>query len=149
MASFIAPSQKISLQAVFNDLHDTFKRALKVFKEGKEVVISSNPNYSHIYKQPNLDNVQRTALERTIEARIFYFPRKLGSERVGVTSQDGLKTQQPTEEVRLKMSEDDYAFVKDAERFILDGAVYTKDSAIIPNGLFGTGFKTLLLKRVS
>lgn len=148
MPSFFTDAQKTALQDVMTDVHDTFKRTLKVFKEGKDVILSTNVNYSHIYKQP-LGNVQKQTVERDIQARIYYFPRKIGNESVGVTSEDSLKVQQPTEEVRLKMAIDDYEFVKDAERFILDGAVYAKASAIIPNGLFGSGFYTIYLRRTS
>jgi hypothetical protein len=148
MASLISDVQKASLQAVMVNIHDTFKRSLKAFKEGKEVILSTNPSYSHIYKQP-LGNVQKTAVERTIEARVYYFPRKVGNETIDVSSSDSLKLQQPIDEVRLKISEADYAFVKDSERFILDGNVFTKASSEHPNGLFGSGFYTVYLKRVS
>ncbi len=148
MASLISPAQKAALQAVMVNIHDTFKRTLKAFKEGKQIVLSTNPSYSHIYKQP-LDNVVRQASQRDIEARIYYFPRKVGNETIGVTSQDNLKLEQPIDEVRLKISESDYNFVKDAERFIIDGNPFSKASEEHPNGLFGSGFYTLYLKRVS
>jgi hypothetical protein len=148
MASLISLAQKAAFEAVMVDVHDTFKRTLKAFKEGKEVILSTNPSYSHIYKQP-LGNVQKATIERDIEARIYYFPRKITNEVPNITSDDSLKLQQPAEEVRLKITASDYDFVKDTERFIIDGNVYAKSSPAVQSGLFGSGFYTLYLKRAS
>ncbi len=147
MASFLTTTQKNALHAVMIDIHDTFKRTLKCIKEGQEIVLSTNPNYNHIYKQP-LDNIERSVVERDIEARIYYIPRKT-NENVSLSSEGSLQLDQPAEEVRLKLIPDDYEFVKESSRFIVDGVPYAPSSPAVPNGLFGSGFYTIYLKRVS
>ncbi len=144
MASFISPSQKVGLQAVMTNIHDTFKRTLKAFKEGKLVVLSTNVQYSHVYKQP-IDNATKQTVERDIEARVYYFPKKMNQQ---IQSATDLTLTQDTEEVRLKISTSDYNFVKDCDRFVLDGFAFEKASPPRPNGLFDTGFYTVYLRRV-
>lgn len=146
MGSLISDAGKASLQSVFSNIHDTFSRAVNAFKDGKEVILSTNPNYSHIYKQP-LGNVSKTTLERVIQARIYYFPRKAGNETLGVGGD--LNPQQPIDEIRLKVLPADYQFLLTAERIIVDGALFQLASVGNPHGLFGTGFFTVYLRRVS
>lgn len=148
MGSLISAAQKTAWQSVHSNIHDTFSLPIKVFKEGKDIILSTNPNYSHIYKQP-LGNIQKQTNERTIQARIFYFPRKLGNTFSALSNEDAVKLEQPSEEVRLKVTTADFDFIKDADRFILDGHAYEKASGGTPNGLFGSGFYTIIIRRTA
>lgn len=148
MSSLISDAQKSTYKSIIDNIHDTFKRLLMVYKEGTKIVISSDPNYSHIYEQPS-DNVQIQTSSRQISARIYYFPRYLKKEEITPTGGDTLALRQNAEQVRLRMSKDDFDFVKDAERFVFDDHTYTKSSTEVPTGLFADSFYTLYLRRVS
>lgn len=147
MPSLISVNQKISLQAVFTDIHDTFKRSLKAFKDGKKIVLSSNPNYSHVYEQRPLGNITYESVEKTIEARVYYL--KSGQEKEAITpaAQGDLTIEQANAHVRLKVTPEDFEFLNTAERIVLDGHVFRISSTEVPHGLFGSGFYTIFLKR--
>ncbi len=148
MASFLTAAQKASMQAVMTNIHDTFKRSLKAFKDGKKVILSTNPSYSHIYKQP-VANVEREKVERTIEARIYYLPRHQDKENASLSTEDSLKLQQEAAQVRIKVTVADYEFLKTAERVVLDDHPYEIISTEVPHGLFGSGFYTFYLRRAA
>lgn len=148
MSSILSTVQKGLLQSVMTDVHDTFKRSLKVIKEGKITTISSNPSYSHIYRQPaSINSATKTAVERTIEVRIFYI--KGDKEKAYVTpgKEGDVSFSQNDVFVRLKMIQSDFDFIKDSERVILDGNTFVISSSEMPHGLFGNGFYTIYLKR--
>lgn len=148
MASFLSTAQKASLQGVMDSVHDTFKRSLKAFKDGKRVILSTNPNYSHIYKTAT-SNTTVEKIETTIEARVYYYARHQDKEAISMTTEDSLKLQQAAALVRIKVKEQDWLFLKNAERIELDSHPFEITSTEMPHGLFGTGFYTLFLKRTS
>ncbi len=145
MASLVSDTQKVAWQSAMQNVADTFSRTIKAFKDGKEIILSSDMTYNHIYKQP-LGNTTREPVQRDIQARIFYFPRKLSTDVIG---DDSLKVQQPVEEVRIKINKADYDFISEAVRFVFDGHTYSKGSTEAPHGLFSSGFYTIYLSRTS
>ena len=48
--------------------------------------------------------------------------------------------------VRLKISAEDYDYIKDAKRFDVDGKRYVLNSSFRPHGLFDNKYYTLYLK---
>lgn len=148
MASLISDSQKASLQSVMSDMHDTFAREIKAFKDGKRVTLSSNPNYSHVYKS-STSSVETRKVEKTIFARIYYPGSKQDKSTVTLTSADYVKLAQFAAVARIKVAKDDWEFLKDCERITLDESVFQITSTGMPHGLFGSGFYTLNLQRVT
>src|SRR6478736_424267 len=149
MPSLISVAQKASLQAVFTDIHDPFKGSLKAFKEGKKVVLSSNPGYSHVYGQRPLGNIAYEKQERTIEARVFYLKSQQEKEALTPAAQGDLTIEQANAHVRLKVTPEDFEFLSTAERIVLDTHTYLISSTEMPHGLFGSGFYTIFLRRTS
>jgi len=149
MASLISQVTKLELQSVFTDIHDTFARDIKAYKEGRQVTLSSNSSYSHIYNRPVSADTVITTLEKTISARIYYYPRYQNKDVMPTSTEESLKLSQAAAEVRIKVPQVDYDFLKDAERIILDGATFSIASTAMPHGLFGSGFYTFILKRTS
>ena len=49
MASFLTESEKTSLNNVMDDLHDTFLRTIKVYRDPSKVIITPNNSYNSIY----------------------------------------------------------------------------------------------------
>jgi hypothetical protein len=148
MASLISDAQKASLQAVMGHIHDTFQREIKAYREGKQVVISSSPGYSHIYKSAS-QSVAVQPVERSILARVFYYARSQDKETVPLSGDDYLKLAQAAAVVRIKIKQADWDFLKECERFIIDGTPFQVTSTGMPHGLFGSGFYTLYLQRTT
>ena len=147
MASFLSPSQKASLQSVMDDMHDTFKVTIKAFKEGKKIVLSTNPGYNHLYQRPT-NGVQIITEEREFEARVWFPPKTQEKSSINVSAQDNLKLQNETVQGRIKVKEADYEYLKDAERITYNGEIYRIASAPRRHGLFGSGYITLYLDKV-
>ena len=148
MPSLISDIQKASLQSAMSDIHDTFAREIKAFKDGKHVTLNSNPSYSHIYKS-STPNTTVQKIEKTILARIYYPESKQNKSTVQLTSSDYVKLAQFAAVVRIKIAKDDWEFMKDCERVTLDDSVFQITSTGMPHGLFGSGFYTLNLQRVT
>ena len=74
MASLLTAAEKAALQSAFDDLHDTFARDIYIFKEAKNVVMSTNPNYNPIYNQNSSlsQTVTKEVQKKTFRARIMY-----------------------------------------------------------------------------
>jgi len=148
MPSFITQSQKDALELVFNDLHDTFKLPLKAYKEQKKIIVSTNPAYNYIYDTP-VGTQQKSVVERSFEARIFYLPKGLEKGVTSISDQDALRLILAGHEVRLKVLPEDYEFLKQAERIQIDDNTYMISSAERPHGLFSTRFYTIYLKKAT
>ena len=146
MASLISDSEKASLSAVFNDIHDTFKRKIKFFKQGKFVAFSKDPNFNPIFKKTAIETVVQ---EKEIEARVFYVKSKSRKEQVRASNDNDVSFEQETADVRIKISDADFEFFKGVERVFLDDGIYFVSSPAIPHGLFSTGFRTIYLSKTS
>lgn len=149
MASFLTDAQKTSLQSVMTDMHDTFARDITVFKEGVQASVYTASNYSHVYNRPLASNTTITPIQKTVSARIYYYPRYQDKAVVPSSTEDALKLVSASAEVRIKVPLAEYEFMKDVERIILDGFPFSVGSTPMPHGLFGVGFHTFILRRVS
>jgi hypothetical protein len=149
MGSFFTDAQKASLQGVMNDMHDTWKKDIRVFKEGKQIVAVTSSNYSHIYNRPLNSTTTIETIERTVGARIYYYPRYQDKAVTPMSTEDAIKLAAASAEVRIKVQEADYEFMKEVERIVLDGSPFSVASTAMPHGLFGSGFYTFILRRVS
>lgn len=149
MASFFTDAQKAGLNAVMSDMHDTWKRPIRAFKQGRQVVLSTDPNYSHVYGKPLAADTTIVTLERTIQARVYYYALHQDTETMSSSTEDSIKLAQAAAKVRIKVAQDDYDFLKNAERIVLDGSTFSIASTPMPHGLFGSGFYTLQLNRTT
>ena len=145
--SLISDSEKTALNAVIDDIHETFAREITVFKEASKVVIITDPNFNPLYNTAGqTTSYINTPVSRTFKARIKYeddINRRYWSE-AGLNSQ--IKLEIIVGSVRLKISAEDYEFIKDARRFDVDGKRYVLNSTFRPHGLFDNKYYTLYLK---
>jgi len=145
--SLISDSEKTALNAVIDDIHETFAREITVFKEASKVVIITDPNFNPLYNTAGqTTSYVNTPISRTFKARIKYeddIGKRYWSEG-GLNSQ--IKLEVIVGSVRLKINADDYEFIKDARRFDVDGKRYVLNSTFRPHGLFDNKYYTLYLK---
>jgi len=147
MVSLISDANKASIDDAFNSIHDTFRRPIKAFKDGKRVIVSSNPNYNHIYgNRPKTSNVRYEESERLIYARIFYFAGAKPKTPLDATKGDDLKLSIDSGEVRLKMSNEDFNWLGNVNRIEFDSKIFQVISDEIPHGMFTSSYKMLILR---
>ena len=138
MATLISAEQKNLLQTAFNDLHDTFKRSFKVFKQGAVLSIHSDQNYNYVFD--NEQNTQ-TVQEYVVEARIHNMSSKVNR----FLKDSGL--QQDDSERKIIFSIEDSHLFKDIVRIEIDGLVYKVKDAVKVEGLFGPHYNSLIITR--
>lgn len=145
--SLLSTAEKNALNAIMDDVHATFAREITVFKEASQVVIVTDPNYNPLYGTAGqTTSIVNTPVSRTFNARIHNFTdiKEKYWEDGSVNNQ--IKLQLVVGTIRLKITADDYEWIKDARRFDVDGKRYVLDSAFRGHGLFDNKFYTIYLK---
>jgi|GEM_PF-6586611 len=145
--NLISASERTALNAVIDDVHETFASEITVFKEASQVVIITDPNFNPLYNTANqTTSYINTPVYRTFKARIHYnddINKKYWSE-TNLASQ--IKLEAVVGTVRIKIKSEDYDYIKDGRRFDIDGKRYVLNSTFRPHGLFDNKYYTLYLK---
>ena len=147
MASLISDSDKSDLEKVINSMHDTFARDIYAYKEAKKVVVSTSRFhglYSNVQGEKKTENVPQY---EKFKARIHY-PSRQDEENVGGDVDMQIKIERPKGEVRIKIDQAGYDYMKDAKRVEFDGRMFIINSDVRPHGLFTPKYYTLYLKPV-
>lgn len=151
MPSLISNIEKEAYQVAMLDLHDTFKRPLKVIREGTKTIVSTNPNYNHVYRRSSdQPKIQYEPRENVIEARIKYFDKNSDEVKINAGNNNPLDLILQASRVRLKVTLEDHSlFFDGVERVELDGYIFDVKSEGTPVGLFTPQFKTVYMERVN
>lgn len=147
MASLIPDSEKQALSNVFNDLHDTWKREITVYKDKGIIAIGDDINYSAIYGNPAPTPQQVAENKFTIYARILH-DKKQNFFKLG-GAEEGLKLELDNGGVRIKIDKNDEKVFEGVKRVVLDNNQYEIDTSQRPHGLFEPRFATIYLKRLN
>lgn len=143
----ISESQKNTIKAIIDDIHETFARNITVFKEGKTVSISASSEFNGIYGRTGggQKSVTKTIESVTIKARIKYINAKeLGFTDPSLGSQMDFKLMDG--EVRITVDNAGFELLKDATRCEFEGRRYTIESKGNPTGIFGPQYYHFYLK---
>ena len=145
--NLISASQRVALNAVMEDIHETFAREITVFKEASQIVIITDPSFNPLYNTAGqTTSYVNTPVYKTFKVRIQYnddIGKKYWSES-GLASQ--IKLEAVVGSVRIKIKSEDYEYIKDGRRFDVDGKRFVLNSTFKPHGLFDNQFYTLYLK---
>ena len=145
--NLISASERTALNAVIDDVHETFAREITVFKEASQIVIITDPNFNPLYNTAGqTTSYVNTPVYKTFKVIIYYnddISKKYWSES-GLASQ--IKLEVVVGSVRIKMRADDYDYIKDGRRFDVDGKRFVLNSSFRPHGLFDNQYYTLYLK---
>jgi hypothetical protein len=148
MANLISDAERDYLESLMDDVHDTFKREIVIFKDAKRVVISTDVNYNFLYNNVSGNfnqTIKQTPQKQTFYARILYGKKQVEQEIDGsVDSQTNLSL--PVGHVRIKLNQDGYDYIKEAKRVEFDGKIFKIDTADRPHGLFRPRYYTFYLK---
>ena len=110
MANLITSDEKTSLTGSFNDLFDTFKRSIVVYKEPKKVISSINESQLFGYgTSSNVVNYTFESVSGTYDAMIKY--SDAGTSKEGKLDQD-INSRIPEGQVRIKVKSDARNFIE-------------------------------------
>ena len=141
MASLFSDDDKNAIEEIFDDVHDTFKRAIYAYVDEASYT-SFNSDHNPLYDR---NSNEATALPQrvkyTIQARVYY-------ERWNPDDVDNT-TALPTSEniVRLKVTPTDYETLKKAAVIEVDGENYSLISDDEKIGPFTVNYSQVYLRR--
>jgi hypothetical protein len=144
MASYLTDAEKTALEGYMTNLHDTFKRELVIYKDGEEVVITTDPNYNFVYAGGGSSSISYTPVSQTFSGRILY--GKPDSSTFSSPEIDAqLRLEMLNSTVRLKVDRECKDFLAEAKRVEFDGNRFKIVGDIRPHGLFTPNFYTFYL----
>jgi hypothetical protein len=69
--NLISASERTALNAVIDDVHETFAREITVFKEASQIVIITDPNFNPLYNTAGqTTSYVNTPVYKTFKVRI-------------------------------------------------------------------------------
>ncbi len=146
MGSLIPDSEKENISNVFNDIHDTFCRDIKVYQRDNEVFVATNATYNALYARiKNAPTTRVKVKEHTIKARILYTQNQKEMDLPGTKAQ--LNVQLGEGIVRVKIDEAGYNIFIKANKIEIDGAIFRIVSDPSKVGPFSVNFYTLYLRK--
>ena len=136
--SLISDSQKNTIKAIIDDIHETFARNITVYEEGKKILISASSEFNGIYGKTasGSSSTQTTVVSHTVKARIKYInSREQNLADGNINSQ--LDIELIDGSVRITVDESGFTILKEAKRCEFEGRKYTIQSKGNPTGIFG------------
>tara|TARA_B110000483_G_scaffold195833_1_gene233787 strand:+ start:1557 stop:2033 length:477 start_codon:yes stop_codon:yes gene_type:complete len=146
-ASLISSSQKNTISAIIDDIHETFARNITVYEEGKKILIAASSEYNGIYGRTNdgTTSTSTTSVSHTIKARIKYIDaREANLAGGGIGSQ--LDIELVDGSVRITVDAAGFNLLKEAKRCEFEGGKYEIVSKGNPTGIFGPQYYHFYLK---
>lgn len=143
--SLLTEDQKTYIKGVFGDVHDTFKRAVKVYNEVEKSVslnINENPMFQKSASySPSVKSLELT----TVYARVYY-PSKNG-ELKPISNIAETDYKSADFDVRLKIDLADLKYFQNSAKVIVDGFGFTVSSDPVPIGPFGAVHYAVYLQK--
>tara|TARA_R110001632_G_scaffold35298_3_gene89142 strand:- start:10983 stop:11441 length:459 start_codon:yes stop_codon:yes gene_type:complete len=136
--SLISESQKNTIKAIIDDIHETFARNITVYEEGEKVLIAASSKFNGIYgvSSSGLETTKNTTVKHTVNARIKYINANQ-KNLAGVDSDSQLGILIMDGSVRITVDLAGFSLLKEAKRCEFEGRKYTIDSKGNPTGIFG------------
>lgn len=144
--SLLTDAEKTQINSIFDELHDTFKRTVTVYRIGKTALVATDSSFNGIYEKTlgKQGNSKPAYTTTTISARIKYFSK---AELAGPDLQGQTGIYIPSGTVRLKVTAADYESLKGAEKIEIDGQLYKLLAMPVAIGPFGVNHWAIYLTR--
>jgi hypothetical protein len=140
MPSLVSDADKLLYANEFNNIHDTFARAVIAWKTPERVVISSDSNYNFLYNEQDSLEVTYIPVSGIFNCRIqWQDPSKMGGW-------PEIREEVRGNICRIKAKKDFVDFISDAEKIEIDGRPVQALGTNRPHGLFNIDFYTLFFK---
>ena len=147
--SLISDSQKNTIKAIIDDIHETFARNITVYEEGEKVLISASSEFNGIYGKTSTgsSSTRKVVVSHTVNARIKYINAQEQNFSDGnVSSQPDIDLVDGS--VRITVNADGFDILKEAKRCEFEGRKYTIDSKGNPTGIFGPQYYHFFLSPI-
>jgi hypothetical protein len=146
--SLLTLAQKRQLNAVFDQIHDTFARDIVIFKQGESSLIAIDLDSNYLYDRKKDSKSTIETLEKyTTKARIKYFGEHEKNAVVGGEKDPRITF--PNADIRLKVDESAYNLITSSKRIEVDDQLYTLVSDPARTGPFFSSYYVIYLKRVN
>jgi hypothetical protein len=140
MPSLVSNDEKLAWANEFNNIHDTFARAVTAWKTPERVVVSSDPNYNFLYNDQESIEVTYIPISGIFDCRIqWQDPSKMGGW-------PEIREEVRGNICRIKAKKDFVDFISDAEKIEIDGRPVQAVGTSRPHGLFNIDFYTMFFK---
>ena len=136
--SLISDSQKNTIKAIIDDIHETFARDITVYEEGEKILIAASSQFNGIYGRTSSGSktTKNVVVSHTLNARIKY----INAKEVGISDTE-IKIQLGVDlidgSVRITVDLAGFDIMKKAKRCEFEGRKYTINSKGNPTGMFG------------
>ena len=147
--ALISDSQKNTIKAIIDDIHETFARNINVYEEGEKVLISASSEYNGIYGKTSTgsSSTKKVVVSHVVKARIKYInAREQNFADGNVASQPNIDLVDGS--VRITVNADGFNILKEAKRCEFEGRKYTIDSKGNPTGIFGPQYYHFFLSPI-
>jgi len=146
MTSYLNNTEKMALESVMDNMHETFARTIFAYKDSKKIIVSTDPNFNFLYN--NVRGVKKIINKtqfKSLQARVLYMDKQ---NEVTFDSQvdSQIKVSHDIGEVRIKLDAEGYSYFKDAKRVEIDGRLMFKVTDVKKHGLFRPRFFTYYLR---
>ncbi len=153
MASLVSDELKAQVVLALDSIQDTFAKATPVtfYKVTEQEVVMLDPNYNADF----LENTTLTSIEHTVQSqsftcRINYLSRQEYESFLPGGEDSGLKSKFYYNRVKLRMKEDAFLYLKEAQRFEILGEKYQVEESWRRIGMLDTFLNyQIILKRVN
>jgi hypothetical protein len=140
MPSLVSNDEKLAWANEFNNIHDTFARAVTAWKTPERVVVSSDPNYNFLYNDQESIEVTYIPISGIFDCRIqWQDPSKMGGW-------PEIREEVRGNICRIKAKKDFVDFISGAEKIEIDGRPVQAVGTSRPHGLFNIDFYTMFFK---
>ena len=145
MSSLISSLDKGNLSAVFDSLHDTFSKPIYVYTENKEGVTVDENTYNPVFGDSNTSLISNdiVLVKTLIYARVMYENKQVEDNLAGGVTNVPISRGH----LRLKISKNDWALVKNSVRIEIDEELFILDSDPKNQGPFISNYKMIYVKR--
>jgi len=145
--SLISDSQKNTIKAIIDDIHETFARNITVYEEGKKILIAASSEYNGIYGKTSTggSSTSTTSVSHVLKARIKYIDaQETNLADGGINSQ--LDIELVDGSVRITVDAAGFNILKEAKRCEFEGGKYQIVTKGNPTGIFGPQYYHFYLK---
>ena len=146
MTDYLTAAQRTEYQNVFKNMHETFARAITIYKTKTGVFVATNSTYNALYSRLNNSTRSIKEVEKyDTTARIKY----IGTQPEELVNEFGaqVNVRFPEGTVRLKLDKTGYDLIKTSGRIEIDGELFKIVSDPSKAGPFEVLFYVLYLQR--
>ena len=146
MPSLISDTEKSNLTGIFNDIFDTFKREVVVWKEPIRTVATINDSFLYGYDYPdsNVVNYTSTPVSGVFQAVVKY------NDKMGKGYDSDVNSYFPEGYVRIKVKPSTKDFIESGvtERIDFDNKSFNVESESTPKIFLGNEYYVYHLKEI-